>query len=120
MDQGPLVIQQIDAGARLVKEFEAYKAVRAAFWLETADDREWFLHLVSDQIDSNFDLAYGEVLRITKKIPSPWLDPFQVKVLGSDAPLARDVIAIQQKPLGQLGGRFHGRQLGGVPVEEVY
>ena len=121
MDQGPVVMPQIDAGARLVNEFDAYKAVCAPFWLKASDDREWSLYLVSDQIDdSNFDLAYEEVLRITGKIPDPWLYPFQVKVVGSDAPVAKDIIAIQQKYPGKMATRFHGRQLGGVTVEEAY
>ena len=121
MDQGPLVMPQIEAGARLVNEFDAYKPVSAAFWLKNGDDRVWFLYLASDQIDdSNFDLAYGEVLRITGKSPDPWLDPFQVKVVGSDAPVAKDVIAIQRNYPGKMATRFHGSQLGGLTVEDAY
>ena len=121
MDQGSLVMPQIEAGARLVNAFAAYKPVRAAFWLKDSDDREWFLYLASDQIDdSNFDLAYGEVLRITAKYPDPWLDPFQVKVVGSAAPVAKDVIGAQQKVPGKMATRLHGRQMGGVMVEEAY
>lgn len=121
MDQGPLVMPQIEAGARLVKEFDAYKPVSAAFWLKEGESRNWYLYLASDQIDdSNFDLAYGEVLRITGNTPDPWLDPFQVKVVGSDAPVAKDVIAVRQKYPGKMATRFHGHQLGGVMVEEAY
>ena len=60
------------------------------------------------------------MLRITGNTPDPWLDPFQVKVVGSDAPVAKDVIAAQQKYPGKMATRFHGHQLGGVMVEEAY
>lgn len=112
---------QIDAGARLVNEFDAYAPLRAAFWLKSKDEGEWFLYLASDRIDdTNFDRAYGEVLRLTSKSPSPWLDPFQVKVVAADDPLAKDVIALLAKYPGRGALRYHGRELGGLPVEDVY
>ena len=121
MDQGPLVMPQIEAGARLVKEFDAYKPVSAAFWLKEGESRNWYLYLASDQIDdSNFVLAYGEVLRITGKTPDTWLDPFQVKVVGSDARVAKDVIAIQQKFPSKMARRLQGHPLGGRSVEDAY
>ena len=121
MDQGPLVTQQIDAGTRFVHEFASYKPVRVAFWLKGAEDDQWFLYLVSDQIDdSNFDIAYGEVIRITAKMPDPWLDPFQIKVMGAHDPLAKAILQIQEKYPGRLPARYRGRQLGGLSVDEVY
>jgi hypothetical protein len=121
MDQGSLVMPQIEAGARLVEAFDAYKPVSAAFWLKGSEDRNWYLYLASDQIDdSNFDRAYGEVLRITGKNPDPWFDPFQVKVVGSDAPVARDIIAIQQKFPRKTAMRLQGHWLGGLAVEDAY
>ena len=96
MDQGPLVIEQINAGAKLASEFAMqYKPLQAAFWLKESEDEQWFLYLASDQIDdSNFDLAYGEVLRLLGPGPHMWLDPFQVKVTGIDDPVVKDVIDI--------------------------
>jgi hypothetical protein len=121
MDQGALVMQQIDAGARLVNEFDKYAPVRAAFWLKARDEGEWYLYLASDQIDdSNFDLAYGEVLRLTGSNPTPWLDPFQVKVISADDRLARAVLAILARYPGKTPTRYHGRELGGISVNEVY
>ena len=121
MDQGPLVTEQSDAGDALIQEFNKYAPVRAAFWLKESEDGQWYLHLVSDRInDSNFDLAYGEVLRIVGKKPNLWLDPFQVKVTGVDDPLAGAVMGIQQAYAGRLATRFRNRQLGGLSVEEIY
>ena len=53
--------------------------------------------------DSNFHLAYGEVIRIAAKMPDPWLDPFQIKVMGTNKPVAKAVLQIQEKyPPGRL------------------
>jgi hypothetical protein len=114
-------MQQIDAGARFVHEFARYTPVQAAFWLKATEDNEWFLYVAGDQInDSNFDVAYGEVMRITSKMPDPWLDPFQIKVVGTNDPLAKGVLEIQTKYPGKMLTRYRGGLLGGLSVGEVY
>lgn len=121
MDQGPLVMQQIDAGVRFVTEFAKYAPVQAAFWLKGAEEQQWFLYVAGDQIDdSNLRGAYDEVIRITARMRDPWLDPFQIKAVGTNKPVARAVMEIQEKYPEQLPTRYHGRALGGVSVEEVY
>ncbi len=121
MDQGPLVIEQIDAGAKLANEFDRRTPLQAAFWLKESEDGQWYLYLVSDQInDTNFDLAYREIIRLLGRGPHLWLDPVQVKVAGVDDPVAKAVIAIQQKYPGPFATRLRNRMLGGVSIEEVY
>jgi hypothetical protein len=122
MDQGPLVIEQIDAGARLASEFAAqYRPLQAVFWLKESEDGQWFLYLASDHIDdSNFDLAYGEVLRLVGPGPHMWLDPFQVKVTGIHDPVVKDVIELQHRYPGNLSTRLRNRLLGGRNVDEAY
>jgi hypothetical protein len=121
MDQGPLVDLQIDAGERLIGGFAHYTPVQAAFWVKEAESNQWFLYIAGDQIDdSNFDLAYSEVLRLLLGAPERWLDPFQVKVIGVNHPVAQAVMEIQQKYPRNLATRYYGRQLGGLSVEEVY
>ncbi len=121
MDQGPLVMEQIDAGAKLANEFDRRTPLQAAFWLKESEDGQWYLYLVSDQInDTNFDVAYREVLRLLGRGPHMWLDPFQVKVAGVDDPVAKAVIGIQQKYPGSLAARLRNRMLGDVSVDEVY
>jgi hypothetical protein len=121
MDQGPVVTEQVDAGAELIREFDKYVPVRSAFWLKESEDRQWYLYLISDRIDdSNFDAAYGEVLRLAQMHPTPWLDPFQVKVAGAKDPIAKAVLDIQSRYPGKLATRLRNRQLGDVSVDEVY
>jgi hypothetical protein len=121
MDQGPLVIEQIEAGAKLASEFDKLTPLQVAFWLKESEDGQWFLYLTSDQInDSNFDLAYGRVLQLPGRGPHMWLDPFQVKVTGTEDPVAKAVLDIQQKYPGRLATRLRNRMLGSVSVDEVY
>lgn len=121
MDQGPLVTEQIDAGAELAREFDKRIPLQAAFWLKEAEDGQWYLYLASDQInDSNFHAAYGEVHRLLGPGPHLWLDPFQVKVAGTDHRIVKDVIALQQKYPAPLVRRLRTQLLGGVYVDEAY
>jgi hypothetical protein len=121
MDKSPLVTEQIDAGEWLIREFAKTIPVQAAFWLRERDSDEWYLYLASDQInDSNFDRAYREVLRIVRPQQSLWIDPFQVKVIGIDDPVAKAALDLMREYPGRLPTRYHGRHFGGLSVDEVY
>lgn len=121
MDQGPLVTEQIEAGAKLANEFAKYAPLQAAFWLKGSEDGEWYFYLVSDQInDQNFDLAYREVIRLFGRGPHLWLDPFQVKVAGVDNDTAKDVIDIQTQYPVNIPFRLRNRRLGNTYIEEVF
>jgi hypothetical protein len=121
MDQGPLVSEQIEAGARFLREFQKYVPVQTAFWLKESESGEWYLYVASDRItDDNFDVAYGEVARIAGAIHDPWFDPFQIKVIGTDDPLAKGVEDLLRLYPGRRPARFRDTTLGGVSVDEVY
>lgn len=121
MDQSPLVIDRIDAGARFLGEFQKYIPVSAAFWLKESDGGEWSLYVASDRItDDNFDVVYGEVLRIAGHLHDPHFDPFQVKVIGGNDPLAAAALDLNRRYPRPLATSFHGKVFGGLPVEEAY
>jgi hypothetical protein len=121
MDQDPLVSEQIDAGARFLSEFAKYVPVRAAFWLKESEGRAWYLYVMSDQItDENFDLGYGEVVRIAHTMRDPWFDMMQVKLIGEDDPLGKDVENVRRRLPGRGRVGLHGDTCGGQAVEEVY
>ena len=121
MDHEPLVKEQIDAGARFLREFDKYAPVRVAFWLRESEGRYWHLYVASDEItDDNFDLAYGEVIRIAAEFRNPWFDPLRVKVLSADDPLAKAALEVQQRFPGWAPPRVSDTMFGGVFVDEVY
>jgi hypothetical protein len=120
VDQGPLVTEQIDAGEELLARFQQYKPVSAAFWLRESET-PWYLYLASDQIDdTNFDLAYGEVVKLLDARSRLWLDPMQVKVRGTSDPVVQSIVSLQQKFPAPHPTRLHHRLLGGRSVEEAY
>jgi len=69
--------------------------------------------------DSNFDLAYGEVIRLFGAGPHLWLDLFQVKVAGIDNLIVKEVLAIQRKYPSKIVTRLRNFMLGGVFVDEI-
>jgi hypothetical protein len=121
MDQGPLVTEQIDAGARLASAFDQRIPLQAAFWLKKGEDGQWFLYLASDHInDANVRDAYGELAGLLDSDANLWLDPFQVKVRGAEDPIVSAVLAIQRKYPAQFATRLRNLLLGGVSVDDVY
>lgn len=121
MDQDPLVSEEIDAGAELARRFDEYQPVKAAFWFKASSDGRRHLYLASDRIDdTNFDLAYGEVLRLTNQMRTPYLSPFQVRVIGGDDPRARAATEFRELFTGPVGVRVHDTDFGGLFIAEAY
>lgn len=121
MDQGPLVNDQIEAGKDFIQRFENYAPVKAAFWLKHAEDGDWSLHVASDEInDTNFDVAYGEVLRVAAAMPEPRIDPFQVKLVVGNESLVRAMEDLQRRSQGRAVTQYYGRLFGDSDVGEVY
>lgn len=121
MDQGPLVIEEIDVGAELVRQFDSYLPVKAAFWLKVSDDPYRYLYIASDQInEANFDLAYREVARLAGQIRSPYLNLFRVKVVGMKSPFAQEAVATHEWFPGPMAIRFGEKTFGGVSIDDAY
>jgi hypothetical protein len=121
MDQGPLVSEEIDAGAELVRRLDKSVPVKAAFWVKDSDEGPWYLYVASDRIDEkNLDRAYGEVLRLAWEMACPYLDPFQVKLISSSDPLAQAALEMYRRYPGRMATRFGGTNFGGRGVDGVY
>jgi hypothetical protein len=121
MDKGPLVNEEVAAAERFLVEFNKSYPVQVAFWLKDGDTENWFLHVVSDQItDENFDVAYGEVVRIDGERPDPWFDCLRVKVLGEDEPLAKAVKELRRRYPLDKPARFFKETIDGIEAAEIY
>ncbi|NLX99304.1 MAG: hypothetical protein GXY83_24470 [Rhodopirellula sp.] len=116
MDQDLLVVEQIDAGADFVRDFNDYVSVSVVCWVQPAESDNLFLYVASDEIDdSNIDVAYGEVLRRLSGKRSQWLDPFQIKLINSSDPIARDAIQIRDRYSARLPARHRGSSIAQWP-----
>ncbi len=121
MDQNPLVKEEIEAGSQLVQRLDRSFPVKAAFWVKGSDEQRWYLYIASDHIQhENLDVAYGEVLRQADQIASPYLDPFQVKLIPASEPIAQAVQEIQRRYPGSLPTRLGVQNFGGMGVDGVY
>jgi hypothetical protein len=105
----------------LVREFDKFEPVIVAFWLKASDEEHRYLYIASEQInDTNIDVAYGEVLRLANQMQSLYLDPFRVKLINADDPLALAAAEINRRFPGRLATRFGGKSFGGISVHDVY
>jgi len=121
MDQSALVSERIAAGARFLAGLQKTLPVQVAFWLKSSEETEGHLYVASDQVtDKNIDTAYGEVLRVLLAMPNPWLDPFQVKLIGAEDPLAQAARNVLRRYPGRGPAGVHGQIFGGMSVDEVY
>lgn len=121
MDTSPLVTDEIDAGAEFLERIDAWRPVKAACWLRRSEDEERYLYVALDGLtDENTDIAYSEVLRIAGEMRGRFIDPFRVKVIPPEHPVAKEVAAIYSRFPGRIPTRFSGRVFAGGAVSEAY
>ena len=128
MDQGPLVIEEINAGKELARRFHERIPVKAAFWLKDSEEGRWYLYITSDEIkDENIRDSYGKLSRVARELSraademsSFFLDPFLVKLIPANDPLAQAALDINRRFAGNLPTRLGGQRFGGLTVDGVY
>lgn len=125
MDTDTLVDQQIDDGQKLVEKllrrgFE----VTAAFWLKASEDGKWRFYLIAPVVDT---VGLAEAARrlhpaIYAAPHSVWISPLEINLIGPSHPLAKGVIAMQDRfpAPATVPIRYRGNYLGGVSVEDAY
>jgi hypothetical protein len=121
MDQAPLVMDEIDAGREFIERLHASWPVKAACWLRATEDGERYLYVALDGLtEANVDAAYGEVLRVARAMTDHYIDPFRVKVIRPDDPVARAMLDMYRRFPGRMPTRFNGSVFGRTAVVEVY
>lgn len=121
MDQGPLVIQQIDAGERFLNEFHKTLPVTAACWVKEVDNESWYLYVASEKIDhGNVRDGYLEVIRLANEMSDSFFDPFQVKLIKDDHPIAMATKDFSRRWPGRLPTRCQVGRFGDRYVDDVY
>lgn len=122
MDQSTLVGDQISDGRRFVERFAADgNPVQAAFWVKTDEDGLWFLYVATDLVEREGPAAaYRAVNDSLQKLGECYVVGSEIKVIGPNNPIAKDVLAITARHPGRLATRYGGRVLGSMSVEQVY
>ena len=129
MDPGSLVSEEIEAGKELLRRFHELIPVKAAFWLkDSSEEGRWHLYIASDEIkDENIRDSYGKLSRVARELSqaademsSIFLDPFLVKLIPADDPLAQAALDINRRFPGNLPTRLGAHRFGGLTVDGAY
>jgi hypothetical protein len=122
VDTVTLVDDLIDDGRRLVERFVADGGwVTAAFWVKTAEEGQWTLYIATEAVDRDGPAkAYNSIYASWEKLSDPWVSMSEIKLVGPENPITKDVLEILARHPGRLPVRFGGRSLGNLSVGEAY
>jgi hypothetical protein len=121
MGQEALVIEEIEAGAKLIASFNDAFPVKVACWVKLADERRWHLYISSDKFD-NGDIysGYEVIQRLTKELDDPFLHLFRVTLIRPDDPLALAASEVHKKFHARLPVNYNWDSLGRIPIDGAY
>jgi hypothetical protein len=122
MDTNALVEFQIDAGQRLIAQLirDGFR-MEAAFWARTSEECLWFLYICSPVVEEmGLAGAYRVLQASHQRLQGIPLSLSDIKLVGKDNPVARDVLAIRARVPGRIATRYAGGTLGSVSIEEAY
>lgn len=122
MDQSTLVGNQVEDGRRFVERFAVDgNPVHAAFWVKNADDDLWFLYLATPIVDRDGQpAAYRNVRASLQKLNDTWITSSEIKVVGENNPIVKDVLAIMARRPDRKGTRIGNAVLGSIAVDQGY
>jgi hypothetical protein len=125
MDTDTLVENRLNDGRKLVEELpQRGFEVTAAFWLKTSENGKWYFYIVSPAVEAEgLTTAYRQLHPLVQAMAQPFtIDPLEIKLIGPNNPIARDVIAIHGRAPGPRVSpiRWGGTKLGNVSIEEAY
>ena len=124
MDQTTLVKEQIDFGEKLIERLpkDGFD-VTAAFWLENAENGQWYFYIISTVKDEDYGGSYGRLRPLMRQMPRPyWIDPHEIRLLGTSDRMAKDVLEIYENSArtGLHPQLWRGSVLGGMAVDATY
>jgi hypothetical protein len=122
MAEGSLVAMQIEDGARIVERLrETGFDVTAAWWMKSSEEGLWFLYIGSKEVEEKGILeGYRAVLAVIGGLGQLWVDRFEVKLVGAENPITKDVLGILNSYRGRTPTRYGGGRLGNVSIEDAY
>lgn len=118
MDQATLVNERVEDGRKLIAALaqDGFQ-VTAASWLKETDGRQWYLYLASPEVDAKGSkAAYRELQETYRRLAPRRIGPFEVKLIRTDHPVAREVEKSHMQFHGPIDNWIEGEQFGSVPV----
>ncbi|HEX5445926.1 MAG TPA: hypothetical protein VFW87_19010, partial [Pirellulales bacterium] len=104
MDTITLVENQVEDGEKLLALLaENGFSVLAASWVKTSEEGRWFLYIASEEVDrKRLATAYREVYSLLDAIPDSWISMSEIKLIGRNNPITKDLLEISRRYPGRL------------------
>ena len=122
MDQGTTADNRIVDGKRFVERFAVDgNAVRAAFWMRTAEDGQSFLYVVTEVVESDGPLAaYRAAHASLQKLSDIRLAGSEIKMISPSNPIAVDILEVMRRYPGKTAIRLTETSVGHLDAEQIY
>lgn len=122
MDEVALVNHQIDDGQKLLTQLETEGfPVTAACWVKRFDKDRWSLTIATPLVNEQGSLAaYRRLLNVQRDLDADWIADSDIKLIGEEERLARDVIEFQKRFPGRVSQEVKYPLVGDVRAEGLY
>jgi hypothetical protein len=113
---------QIDGGKALVESLrDAGFDVAVSGWTKSSEEGDWSLYIASKDVDDRgLADAYRTVYTTLRANPEFGIDPFEVKLVSQQNPIAHDLLEIRGASGARIATRSRRPKLGHMNVEETY
>ena len=124
MAEETLVSMQIEDGAKVVERLrESGFDLIAAWWMKASEEGLWFLYIATHEVEEKgIVAAYRSVLTSMGDLEQLWVNPFEVKVVGAENRITKDVVShLNHYPSRSRSPiRYGGCKLGNVSIEGAF
>jgi len=122
MDQTLLVDHELQDVPRLIVELRKDNFIpKAVFWLYSNEDNAWNICFVMDGIKEHGSRnQYLTLVKAMRRMNDLWIDPFAVKIIDSNDPLAKAVLDHLSTRHTKIPTRVRNARLGDVFVDSAY
>jgi hypothetical protein len=113
---------QIDGGKALIDYLrDTGFDVTVSGWTKPSEEGDWSLYIASRDVDDRgLAAAYRALYAATQAKPEFGIDPFEVKLIDRQNPIAKDLLDIQGTGTSRTATRSRRPRLGPLSVEETY
>jgi hypothetical protein len=122
MDPDSLVNEQFEDGRKLIEALRNDGfPVSAAGWIQESDGGQWYLYIVSPEVDTKGPKAAYHALNATyRRIGPLWVGPFEIKMVGTEEPVAKALEDFHRRYPGKFPARLPGSQFVGLPIDQAF
>src|SRR5437660_12803783 len=108
MAEETLLDRKLEDGEKLIQKLQAERIdVTTAGWVQEDDGGFWYLYIASNMVDSlgEFD-SYKKLYLALRRMPELWIDPFEIKLIGTAHPMAKEILELQRRYPAKLHTRY--------------